>query len=101
MTARSRKAADKPAVSVSVIVAAVAVLILILGGLAWHFFGSGTGGAPTRPLTNTEQADRDWVQQKAKQTKGRLETLSPEDQRRVMALYGPNAAFRFLMAARH
>ena len=101
MTAQSRKVNDKPAVGLPVIAAAIAILVLILGGLAWHFFGSGAGGVSTRPLTSKEQSDRDWVQQKVSQTKGDFKQLSPEDQQRLISLYGPKAPFDFMMAARH
>ena|SRR5579862_3660108 len=97
MTARSSKAKDKPVVSVPVIVVAVAILILILGAYAWHFFGPNTAGGPTRALTAKEQSDHDWVQQKAKQTNGDFEKLSPEDQRRLISIFGPKAPFAFKM----
>ncbi len=100
-TGSSRKTGDKTAVSMPVVIAVIAILIVFLGGLAWHYLGASGGGAPARSLTSQEKADRDWLQQMARTKNGNFEQLSPEDQRRLIALYGPKAPFTFRMAASH
>ena len=97
----THKSTQNTAVKPKIVIASIAILVVILVGLAWHFFGTGTEGASTRPLTHQEQADQDWVQQKAAQTKGNFDQLSPEEQRRLTSLYGPKAPFKFRMAARN
>ncbi len=100
-TGSNRKAGDKTAVSMPVVIAVIAILIVFLGGLAWHYLSSNGGGAPARSLTSQEKADQDWLQQMAHEKNGNFEQLSPEDQRRLIALYGAKAPFTFRMAASH
>jgi len=80
-------------VSMPVLVAAVAVLVLLVGGLAWHYLGPTTGGGRTRPPTAEEKANAEWLDQKAKETGGDFNKLSPEDQRKLFALRGPQGPF--------
>jgi hypothetical protein len=82
-----------------VLIAAVAVVVLLVGGLAWHYFGPNTGSGRARPLTAQEKADADWLNQMAKETGGDFSKLSPEDQRRMFALNGPHAPFNLRQAA--
>jgi hypothetical protein len=86
-------------VSMPVLVAAVLVLVLVVGGLAWHFFGPNTGSGRGRPLTAEEKANADWLSQKAKETGGDFSKLSQEDQRRLFAQHGPQAPFVLRQAA--
>jgi hypothetical protein len=80
-------------ISPATVVGALIVIVLIVGGIAWQvFFSSGMSG-PIRPLTAQEKADQDWLIQKAKETNGDFDKLSPEDQRRLLAEHGSAARF--------
>jgi hypothetical protein len=81
------------------LVAALVVLLLLLGGLGWHYFGPNTAGGRARPLTAQERTDQDWLNQKAKESGGDFNKLSPEDQRKMFASHGPRAPFNLRQAA--
>jgi hypothetical protein len=76
-----------------VLIATLVVLALLVGGLAWHFFGPNTGVGHGRALTAEEKANQDWMDQKVKESGGDFNRLSPEDQRRLFALHGPQGPF--------
>jgi hypothetical protein len=79
---------DRAGVKPGVLVAAVAFLILLLGILAWRYFGPGKEAGRTGTHTAQQQADQDWLKQKARESGGDFNRLSPEDQRRLTTLYG-------------
>jgi hypothetical protein len=98
-SAHAKQSTDaKPGVSMPILIAAIALVLLIVGGLAYHYFGpqrsEGTG--TVRALT----ADEQWVRQKAKETGGDFNKLSQEDQRRMLAISGPKAPFDLRQMAR-
>ncbi len=82
-----------------VIIASITVLILILGGLLWHNFGNSGGGEPARSLTAQEKADREFVQKKAAESSGNFNSLSQEDQQRLLAIIGQRAPFQLKQEA--
>jgi hypothetical protein len=90
----TRKPSTKSNVGLPVMIACIAVLILLIVGLAWHFFSpTVTEGAAARPLTAQEQAKKDYAKQMATASGGDFGKLSQEDQRKMLALYGPQAPF--------
>jgi hypothetical protein len=101
MATRSGQKADgKTAVSLPVILVSVALLLVLICGLAWHFFGPNTGSAPARALTAEEQANQQFMKQKASESGGDFNRLSQEDQRRLFSIAGPRAPFELRQMAR-
>lgn len=66
------------------VIGAAVVLLLFVGWLGWHFFGPAGNAGPTAPLT----ANETWIQQKARESKGEMKSLSPEDQKKLMEIAG-------------
>jgi hypothetical protein len=86
--------------SLPVLIGTIVVALLIVGGTAWHFFGPQNGGAPVRPLTAEEQANKTWIEEKARETGGDFTKLGSDDQQRLRTLNGPRAPFEFMQVAR-
>lgn len=99
MAANSRRTSGKTAVSLPVLIAAIVVFVLFLGGLGWYFLVPATDGAPARALTSEEQANVDWVKQKAKESGGDFDKLSQEDKRRLLSIKGPMGPFELRQEA--
>jgi hypothetical protein len=93
LVAKSSPDTDRNNVKPTALIAAVAVLILLVGALAWHFFGPSPSSGQARALTAEEKANQDWLDQKAKESGGDFNKLSPEDQRRLFSLRGPQGPF--------
>lgn len=87
MTNRRTPTEVKPAA----LLAAIAVLALIFGVLLWRNFGPGAG-TPASTLTAQQQEEQAWLKKKAKESGGDIRKLSPEDQQKLVALHGQQAA---------
>jgi membrane protein involved in colicin uptake len=96
--AKKQTTTAKSSVSPAVLIAAIALAVLIVGGLAYHYFGPQQGGGTgtVRALT----ADEQWVRQKARESGGEFSKLSQEDQRRMFSIAGPKAPFDLRQMAR-
>ncbi len=83
--------AAKPGVQTPVLIAAIVLVVLIVGGLAYHYFGPQQGGGTG--TVRALNADEQWERQKARETGGDFNKLSQEDQRRMLSIAGPKAPF--------
>ncbi|MCA1596152.1 MAG: hypothetical protein LC772_06975 [Chloroflexi bacterium] len=89
MAAQAGKPARRqihPAVAIVLLVLA----LMVLGG-AYKF----TFQPRTPPVTAAEQANIDWIKQKAKETGGDMSKLTPEDAAKVKKTIGPMAPLAF------
>ncbi len=93
--AKRQTNAGPAAVSRPILIGAFVLVALLLVGLAYHYFGPQQNGQAARALTSQEQANRQWAQQKAKESGGDYTRLSPEDQQRLLSIMGPRAPFEF------
>jgi hypothetical protein len=84
----SSNVTDRAGVKPGVLIAAFVILLLFLGGLWWRFFGAGRESGSTGPRTAQQQADQNWLKQKAGESGGDFNRLSPDDQHRLTAQYG-------------
>jgi hypothetical protein len=84
--------ADKrPRLSPVVRIATGVVLMLFVGMLAGCNSESGKAADSTSASSTLKPADMDWTKQKAKETGGDFNKLSPEDQKRLTTLHGNQA----------
>jgi hypothetical protein len=87
MAISSPTGAQKQPVSLPVLIAAAALLLLLIGGLAWHFLGTGRAAG-----TVSNDPNARWVRQKAVESQGEITRLTPDDQRHLVQLLGPQRA---------
>ncbi len=81
-------------------IATIAILALLVGGSAWHFLGSSSDSTSVHAITAQEQADMQFIKQKAKESNGDFDKLSKEDQRQLLSMHGAQAPFALRQVAR-
>ena len=82
-----------------ILIGAIVVAFLVLGSTIWHYAGPTSDGLPARALTAEEKANKEWREAKMRETGGDFAKLNAEDQRRLLALDGPQAPFNFRQMA--
>jgi hypothetical protein len=82
----SKKTQSTSQVSPPLVAAAVVVLVLFLGGLIWYYFAPHSEAVHPRPLT----AGETWLEQKARESGGDYNKLSPADKQQLFSITGPS-----------
>lgn len=81
---KSARSSVSPPVFVGVIIAAC----LVIGLIGYWLFAPHSTQLPPRQLSAAEQADNQWIKQKAKESGGEMSKLSMEDQRKLIMMKG-------------
>ena len=85
MSVRTSSSTEKPQIGVPAIMIAFAIIAVLIGGLAFHYFGSQRVSSHNSGSASTDQQ---WINQKAKESGGNFDRLSLVDKQKLWQIGG-------------